>query len=67
MKIGNIAIAIIGLVLGLYVLSALGPGAIMNLVEASTTSFTAPMIALWGLLSLVVILAFVMLILRYVR
>jgi len=50
---------IIMLVLGVYVIAALIPGAITTLSNTSTTGWDASTIALWGIIPLIVIISIV--------
>ena len=66
MKLGSIAGLVIGIALAAIVVSAIVPTALNNLAAANTTTWDAGSIAVWGLLSIVVILAVVMAFFKYV-
>ena len=67
MKMGSIVGLIIGIALAAIVVSAIVPTALTNLQAANTTTWDAGSIAVWGLLSIVVILAILMAFFKYVQ
>lgn len=51
--------SLIGLVIFLFVLAAIGPDAISEVENANTTGWDASAIALWGILGTVIVAGFV--------